>query len=54
MMIENHAQACDDGNNNTGEKKMNMLNATLAFFFFEQMMAKSLKTTNIIKRDKKR
>ena len=33
MMIENHAQACDDGNNNTGEKKMNMLNATLAFFF---------------------
>ena len=29
MMIENHAQTCDDGNNNLVKK--NMLNTELAF-----------------------
>ena len=31
MMIENHAQTCDDGNNNLVKKKLNMLNTELAF-----------------------
>ena len=33
MMIENHAQACDDGNNNTGEKKIEHAKCNIGFFF---------------------